>query len=65
VLRSDGPNHSKSLCVLVFFLFPQLTSETPKPLLILRFMAGALCHSVGDLLSDSIVVNRRNARATD
>jgi ubiquinone/menaquinone biosynthesis C-methylase UbiE len=54
VLGSGGPNHSKSLCVLVFFPFSQLISETPKPLLILGFRAGALRHPVGDLLSDTI-----------
>lgn len=32
VLRSDSPNHSKSLCVLVFILLYRLTSS---PLLIL------------------------------
>jgi hypothetical protein len=54
VLRSGGPNHSKSLCVLVFFLFFQLTSKTLRPLLILGFRAGALRHPAGDFLSDSI-----------
>jgi hypothetical protein len=34
VLRSSGPNHSKSLCVHVFFPFSQLTSKTSRPLLI-------------------------------
>jgi hypothetical protein len=53
VLRSSGPNHSKSLCVLVFVPFSQLTSKTPKPLLILGFRAGALCHPARDFLSDS------------
>jgi hypothetical protein len=28
VLRSGGPNHSKSLCVLVFFLFPPNRQNT-------------------------------------
>jgi hypothetical protein len=52
VLRSGGPNHSKSLCVLVFFPLFRLTSKTPRPLLILRFSAGALRHPAEDLLSD-------------
>jgi hypothetical protein len=52
VLRSGGPNHSKSLCVLVFFPFFQLTSKTLRPLLILGFRAGALRHPAGDLFSD-------------
>jgi hypothetical protein len=46
VLRSGGPNHSKSLCVLMFFPF--------WPLLILGFRAGALRHPAGDFLSDSV-----------
>jgi hypothetical protein len=54
VLRSGGPNHSKPLCVPVFFPFSRLTSKTPTPLLILGFKAGALCHPIGDLLSNSI-----------
>jgi hypothetical protein len=49
VLRSGGPNHSKSLCVLPVF---QPTSKTPRPLLILGFRVGALHHPAGDLLSD-------------
>jgi hypothetical protein len=53
VLRSGGPNHSKSLCVLVFFLLFQLTSKTLRPLLILEFRAGALRHPAEDLLSDN------------
>jgi hypothetical protein len=53
VLRSGGPNHSKSLCVLVFFPFSRLTSKTARPLLILGFRAGALRHPSGDLLSDN------------
>jgi hypothetical protein len=56
VLRSGGPNHSKPLCVLVFFPFSQLTSETPRPLLILGFRAGALRHPAGDLLSDKYIL---------
>jgi hypothetical protein len=52
VLRSGGPNHSKSLCVLVFFPLFQLTSKTLRPLLILGFRAGPLHHPAGDLLSD-------------
>ena len=52
VLRSGGPNHSKSLCALVFFPLFQLTSKTLRPLLILGFRAGALRHPAGDLLSD-------------
>jgi hypothetical protein len=52
VLRSGGPNHSKSLCVLVFFPLFQLTSKTLRPLLILGLRAGALLHPAGDLLSD-------------
>jgi hypothetical protein len=52
VLRSGGPNHSKSLCVLVFFPLFQLTSKTLRPLLILGSRAGALRHPAGDLLSD-------------
>jgi hypothetical protein len=52
VLRSSGPNHSKPLCVLVFFPFSRLTSKTPRPLLILGFRVGALRHPAGDLLSD-------------
>jgi hypothetical protein len=54
VLRSGGPNHSKSLCVLVFFPIFQLTSKTLRPLLILGFRAGALRHLAGDLLSDKL-----------
>jgi hypothetical protein len=54
VLRSGGSNHSKSSCVLVIFQFFQLTSKTLRPLLILGFRAGALCHLAGDLLSDNI-----------
>jgi hypothetical protein len=53
VLRSGGLNHSKSLCVLVFFPLFQLTSKTLRPLLILGFRAGALRHLAGDLLSDT------------
>jgi hypothetical protein len=56
VLRSGDPNHSKSCCVLVFFPHFQLTSETPKPLLILGFRAGALRHPAGDFLSDSDII---------
>jgi hypothetical protein len=52
VLRSGGPNHSKSLSVLMFVPFSRLTSKTPKPLLILGFRAGALRHPAGDFLSD-------------
>jgi hypothetical protein len=52
VLRSGGPNHSKSLCVLVFPPSLQLTSKTPMPLLILGFRAGALRHPAGDFLFD-------------
>jgi hypothetical protein len=52
VLHSGGPNHSKPSCVLVFFPFSQLTSETPRPLLILGFRAGALRHPARDFLSD-------------
>jgi hypothetical protein len=52
VLRSGGSNHSKPLCVLVFFPFSQRTSETSRPLLILGFTTGALRHPAGDLLSD-------------
>jgi hypothetical protein len=55
VLRSGGPNHSKSLCVLVFFPLFQLTRKTLRPLLILGFRAGALRHPAGDLLSDNHV----------
>jgi hypothetical protein len=40
-------------CVLVFFPFSRLTRETPRPLLILGFRAGALRHPAGDFLSDS------------
>jgi hypothetical protein len=36
VLHSGGPNHSKSLCVLVFLPIFQLTSKTLRPLLIFR-----------------------------
>jgi hypothetical protein len=36
-------------CVLPIF---QLTSKSLRPLLILGFRAGALCHPAGDLLSD-------------
>jgi hypothetical protein len=71
VLRSGGPNHSKSLCVLVFFPLFQLTSKTLRPLLILGFRAGALRHPAGDLLSDStdnpVIINEqihKNAQAT-
>jgi hypothetical protein len=53
VLRSGGPNHSKSLCVLVFPPSFQLTSKTPRPLLILGFRAGALRHPAGDFLFDT------------
>jgi hypothetical protein len=53
VLRSGGPNHSKSLCVLVFLPIFQLTSKTLRPLLILGFRAGALRHPAGDFLSDT------------
>jgi hypothetical protein len=59
VLRSGGPNHSKSSCVLVFFPFSRLTSETPRPLLILGFRAGALRHPAGDFLSDRLHVRTR------
>jgi hypothetical protein len=52
VLRSGDPNHSKSLCVLVFFPLFQLTRKTLRPLLILGFRAGALRHPAGDLLSN-------------
>ena len=52
VLRPGGPNHSKSLCVLVFPPSIQLTSKTPRPLLILGFRAIALRHPAGDFLSD-------------
>jgi hypothetical protein len=52
VLRSGGPNHSKSLCVLVFPPSFQLISKTPRPLLILGFRAGALRHPARDFLSD-------------
>jgi hypothetical protein len=48
VLRSGGPNHSKSLCVHVFSLFFQLTSKTLRPLLILGFRAGAFRHPAGE-----------------
>jgi hypothetical protein len=41
-------------CVLVFYPSSRLTSETPRPLLILGFMAGALRHPAGDLLSDTL-----------
>jgi hypothetical protein len=54
VLRSGGPNHSKPSCVLAFFPFSLVTSKTPRPLLILGFRTGALCHPAGDLLSDSV-----------
>jgi hypothetical protein len=54
VLRSGGPNHSKSLCVLEFSPFFQRSSKTPKPLLISGFRAGALHHPAGDLLSDKV-----------
>jgi hypothetical protein len=37
----------------VLFAFFQLTSKTLRPLLILGFRAGALCHPFGDLLSDT------------
>jgi hypothetical protein len=60
VLRSGGPNHSKSLCVLVFFPFSRLTSKTLRPLLILGFRAGALRHPVGDLLSNNIPNHQTN-----
>jgi hypothetical protein len=41
-------------CVfLCFFPLFQLTRETPRPLLILGFRAGALRHPTGDLLSDT------------
>jgi hypothetical protein len=33
----------------------QRSSKMPKPLLILGFRAGALCHPAGDFLSDSLV----------
>jgi hypothetical protein len=39
VLRSGGPNHSKSLC---FFPLFQLTSKMLRPLLILGFRVGAV-----------------------
>jgi hypothetical protein len=55
VLRSGGPNHSKSLCVLVFFPLFQLTRKTLRLLLILGFRVGALRHPAGDLLSDSYI----------
>jgi hypothetical protein len=57
VLRPGGPNHSKSLCVLVFLPIFQLTSKTLRPLLILGFRAGALRHPAGDFLSDMIFVH--------
>jgi hypothetical protein len=38
--------------LLCFFPLFKLTSETPRPLLILGFTAGALRHPAGDLLSD-------------
>jgi hypothetical protein len=59
VLRSGGPNHSKSLCVLVFFLLFQLTSKTLRPLLILGFWVGALRHPAGDLLSDTCLIRNK------
>jgi hypothetical protein len=43
---------------LCFFPLFQLTSETPRPLLILGFRAGALCHPAGDLLSNSMYLCR-------
>jgi hypothetical protein len=52
VLRSGGPNHSKTLCVHVFFPLFQLISKTLRPLLILGFRAGALRHPARDLLFD-------------
>jgi hypothetical protein len=52
VLRSGGPNHSKSLCVLVFFPLFQLTRKTLRPLLIFGFRAGALRDPTEDLLSN-------------
>jgi hypothetical protein len=52
VLRSGSPNHSKSLCVLVLPPSFQLTSKTPRPLLILGFRASALRHPAGGFLSD-------------
>ena len=58
VLRSGGPNHSKSLCVLVFPPSFQLTSKTLRTLLILGFRAGALRHPARDFLSDTHVTHK-------
>ena len=58
VLRSGGPNHSKSLCVLVFPPSFQLTSKTLRPLFILGFRVGALRHPAGDFLSDTHVTHK-------
>jgi hypothetical protein len=47
--------HSTAECreiIVCSSRFSQLTSKTPKPLLILGFRAGALRHPDGDLLSD-------------
>jgi hypothetical protein len=47
----------------VFPLSFQLTSKTPRPLLILGFRAGALRHPAGDFLSDRFIVNHRGIEA--
>jgi hypothetical protein len=52
VLRFGGPNHSKSLCVLVCSSPNLVTGKTLRPLLILGFRAGAFRHPAGDFLSD-------------
>jgi hypothetical protein len=52
VLRSGGPNHSKPLHVLVCSSLNLVTGKTLRPLLIIGFRAGALCHPAGDFVSN-------------
>jgi hypothetical protein len=54
VLRSDGPNHSKPLRVLVCSSPQSLTSKMLRSFLILGFRAGGFRHPAGDFLSDKI-----------
>jgi hypothetical protein len=48
VLRSSGPNHSKTLTCSCFSCLLSKTSKTLRPLLILGFRAGALRHPAGE-----------------
>jgi hypothetical protein len=48
VLRSGGPNHSKSSCVLVFGHRLARQAKRLSPFLVLGFRAGALRHPAGE-----------------